>query len=62
MGRGRGYSVLWSTGRARSALLGRVTLLSDFSVCVAEVASEMTTLHAESIDGTSVKRGMEDCE
>jgi hypothetical protein len=54
-----GYVVLWSTGRARSALLGIVTLLSDFSVYVAEVASDMMTLHAESIDR---KRGLEDCE
>jgi hypothetical protein len=29
---------------------------------MAEVASEMTTLHREGIDGTSVKRDMEDCE
>jgi hypothetical protein len=59
---GGGYNVLWSIGRARSALFGRVaTLLSDFSVCMAEVASDMTTLHDKGIDG-KVKRGMEDCE
>jgi len=65
MGNGR-VSGGWArrrAGRARSALLGRVsTLLSDFSVYVAEVASDMTTLHYEGIDGKSVKRGMEDCE
>src|SRR5882757_3948799 len=48
MGNGR-VSGGWArrrAGRARSALLGRVsTLLSDFSVYVAEVASDMTTLH-----------------
>ena len=29
---------------------------------MAEVASDMTTVHYEGIDGKSVKRGMEDCE
>ena len=61
-GSGGGYVVVWSTGRARSTLLGSVTtLFSDFSVYMAEVASDMT-LHAESIDRKNVKRGMEDCE
>jgi hypothetical protein len=62
-GSGGGYIVLWSTGRARSALLGSVTtLLSNFSVYMAEVASDLMTLHDESIDRKSVKRGMEDRE
>ena len=55
-----GYDVCCSTGWARSALFGRVTLLSDVSMGMAETTSDMTMLDSKGIDGKGVKRGMKE--